>query len=253
MATPPGILNKVKLLLKLATSSNPHEADNARKLAEGLIEKHSITEEELESIKDKKPLYGDDELMFSTVGIVSWRQQLALVIAKHFMCQVVQEEMVPTDGEHFFNYFAYGDPEDVKNVKFAFKAFANKVEYLVDTQCLGRGPIYVESYCEGVVDAIKQNILMYGIDIPDKMKKPRQPKPEQNITITGNAIDKPQQEKPKPAERRVDVNSGSMVKDIMAYFKGVEDSKDLFLDDILELAAEVEEPKELSDEAKPGQ
>lgn len=250
MPTPPAILNKVKLLLKLATSPNPHEADSARKLAEGLIEKHGITEEELESIKDKKPLYGDDEKMFSTIGLVVWRQQLALMVAKYFLCQVVVEEAVPAEGSHLFSYFAYGEPEDVEKVKFAFKAFADKVEHLVDTKCLGRGPIYVESYCEGVTDSIKQNILLYGIDIPDKMRKPRKIEKEA-ITISSNAISKPEQEKPKPAEKHVDVNGGSMVKDIMAYFKGLEDGQDLFLDDVLELAADVEEPKELTDETEP--
>jgi len=43
----------------------------------------------------------------------------------------------------------------------------------------------------------------------------------------------------------VDVHTGSMVKDIMAYFKGVEDGKDLFLDDLLELAEDTKEPKEI--------
>lgn len=248
MATPPAILNKVKLLFKLATSPNPHEADSARKLAEGLIEKHGITPEELEGLKDPKPLYGDDEKIFSTIGIVGWRQQLALAVSKYFGCQVVQEEMVPTEGTRFYNYFAYGDPEDVKQVKFAFSAFASQVEHLIDIQCLGRGPVYIESYCEGTTDAIKQNILLFGIDIPEKKKTPRQPKKQEATTIPGDALSKPGPERPKPADRRVDVNAGSMVKDIMAYFKGVEDGKDLFLDDILELAADLEEPKELKNE-----
>jgi hypothetical protein len=236
MATPPAILNKVKLLLKLATSPNPHEADSARKLAEGLIEKHNIPPEELETLKDPKPLYGEDEKLFTTIGLVGWRQKIALAVGNHFECQIVVEELVPNEGEHQYHYFVYGDPPDVKKVQYGFRSFADKVEKLVDVECLGRGPIYIESYCEGVVDAIKQNILMFGIDIPDKLKQQVKVQVEQAITLGGDALAKPI-EKPKPADKRVDVNSQGFIRDIMAYFKGVEDGSDLFLE---------EEPEELT-------
>jgi len=242
MPTPPAILNKVKLLLRLATSPNPHEAESARKLAEGLIDKHGITPEELESLKDPKPLYSEEEKIFSTIGIVSWRRQLALAIGKHFGCQIVEEELVPAEGPHPFHYYGYGEPEDVEKVKLAFTAFAHQVEHLIDTQCLVRGPVYIDSYTEGVTDAIKQNILMFGIDLPEK-RKTISPTKKDAVTMTGDAITKP--ERPQPAERHVDVHTGSMVKDIMAYFKGVEDGKDLFLDDLLELAEDTKEPKEI--------
>jgi hypothetical protein len=122
MPTPPAILNKVKLLQRLAFSPNPHEAESARQLADKLIEKHNITPEELESLKDPKPLYGEDEKLYVSIGIVGWRQQLAVAIGNHFGCQIVQVELVPADGPHPFEYYCYGEPEDVKNVQFVFRA-----------------------------------------------------------------------------------------------------------------------------------
>lgn len=249
MPTPLNILNKIKLLQKLAGSPNPHEAESAKQLADKLIQKHNITPEELETIKDPKPLYGDDERLFITIGIIGWKQQLSVSIGNHFDCQIVQEELVPMEGSHPFHYFVYGNPDDVKNVQFAFHAFANKVELLSDTQCLGRGPIYVSSYCEGVVDSIKQNIWLHGIEIPDNKKTVRQISAQALVPKSEELI-KPKEERPKAAEKHVDVASQSSVKDVMAYFHGVQDGKDLFLDDILEIAAENEESERLQETVK---
>jgi hypothetical protein len=240
--TPPAILNKIKLLLKLTQSPNPFEADSAHKLAQGLIEKHNVSPEELESLKDSKPFYGEDELVFTTIGIIGWRQQLVLAIATHLSCQIVQEEIVPAeDAPHPFHYYAYGEPEDVKNVQFVFKAFSVQVERLVETECLSRGPVYIASYAEGVVEAIKQNITLYGIELPD-LKKPVRKVEIEQVSATTEEIVKP---KPAPADRRADVNAQSSVQDIAAYFCGLYDGRDLFLTDILELACKVEQPEQL--------
>lgn len=243
MPTPPSILNKVKLLLKLSESPNPYESQSARKLAQDLIDKHAITSEELESLKDHKPLYGDNELVFSTLGITGWKQQLVLCIGKHFECQIVQEEMVPTEGEHTFHYYAYGEPDQVDNVKFAFPALAHQVEELVETNCSSKGDVYVSSYCEGIVAAIRENILMYGIRLPDKKRMIQVVKADSTALIRTDAIESPQQ-KPQPAERHVDVNDQSKIEDIIAYFAGLGDGRELYLDAVL-AAAEV---KELSNE-----
>jgi Protein of unknown function (DUF2786) len=234
------ILNKVKLLLKLTQSPNPHEAESAQKLADGLIEKHNISPEELESLKDPKPLYGEDEKIFGTIGLVSWKQKIALAIGNHFECQIVVEELVPNEGDRQYHYFAYGDPADVKKVQYAWRSFVNKVEKLIDVECLGRGPVYIESYCEGVVDAIKENILTYGIKIPDQLKQRVKTQVEKAITLGGDALVKAHAEKPKAAERRVDVNSQGFIRDIVAYFKGVDDGSNLLLQ---------EEPEEITQES----
>lgn len=238
MPTPPAILNKIKLLYRLATSPNANEADSARQLAEKLVAKYSVTPEELESLKDPKELYSDDEKLYTTLGLVSWRQQLALAIGTYFDCQVVQVETVPNDGPHYFDYYVYGDPQDTQTVHFVFHAFAGKVEWLITTQCMGRGPIYIDSYSEGVTDAIKQNIWAFGIELPEKKIQSRTVAPA--ITVKSEEIVKPKEDKVH-ADKRVDVRSQSMVKDIMAYFAGIDDGKELSLKDILEMAEQNEE------------
>lgn len=241
------VLQKIKLLLKLASSPNENEAANARAMADKLISKYNITEEELKSIEDKKPLYGEDDKLFVTIGICGWRQQLALAIGKHFLCQIVQEELVPAEGLHQYNYYVYGDPEDSDNVKFVYHTFSKKIDDLISKKCIGRGNIYVSSYCEGVVEAIKNNIYWEGIDIPDIKKPKRDVVPEEQKILSNGPGDivKHKEEKEKPTEKSVDVNSQSMIKDVAAYFKGIADGKDFHLNEILELEAENEVPAEL--------
>lgn len=214
-------------------------------MADRLIEKYNITEDELASLADKKPLYGEDEKVFMTFGICGWRQQLVLGIAKHFECQIVQEEIVPVEGLHEFSYFAYGEPEDVVNVKFVYHVFVNKVEELVQNKCPARGPVYVSSYCEGVVEAIKNNIHWEGIDVPNINRDLKKEDSEKILEPGASKLTKPKTEKEKPAQESVDVNSQSLVKDINAYFRGLNDGDRLHLQDALELEAENKRIKEL--------
>src|SRR5271154_6934825 len=97
MPTPLPIIIKIKSLLKLAASANPHEAENAKLLAEKLIAKYNVAPEELGDIK-QEPSCNDDQKLYSTIGLISWRQQLVVVISKYFDCQIVQVEIVPNEG-----------------------------------------------------------------------------------------------------------------------------------------------------------
>lgn len=244
MPASPAILAKVKKLLNLATSSNPNEAATARELADKLIAKYNITEQELSSL-DPKEYYGENEKLFVTLGISPWRQQLAVAVSKYFDCQIVQEEYMQADGEgiHQFIYYVYGDDDQVKDTQFVYHAFAKKIDNLVDTKCIGRGPIYIDSYCEGVVESVKWNIDMYGIDVPE-IKKPLK-KEEKTMAIPTTGIVKSGDNKEEPTDKRVDINKGQFIKDIMAYFKGVDDGKHLSLQDILELEVENEEARRI--------
>lgn len=240
------ILAKIKLLQSLSTSSNINEADNAKAMINKLIIKYDLTEDDLKSLEEKKPLYGDDDKLFVTIGLVSWKQQLALAIGKHFFCKIVQEELVPIEGIHQFTYFVYGHPEDAETTKFVYNTFANKVENLIKIKCLGKGPVYISSYCEGVVESIKNNIKWDGIQIPN-IKKPSSIK-DDNVLNNGssNLSKSSKEEKEKPTEASVYVNNQNLIKDINAYFRGLDHGKDITIDDdVLELKVNNEIIKEL--------
>jgi len=229
------ILSKIKKLRALAESQNDNEAANARKFAEKLIEKYQITEEDLNSIKDKGPLYGENEKLFHSSIVIPWKNQLALGIANHFGCYIVQEELVPADGSHEYDYYVYGEDEDTESVKFAFSAFEKQINALVLTNCIGRGHVYISSYCEGVVQSIRSNIEIDGIEIPkinSKLSKPDKMVVTSGIGV-GLAITS--KDKEKPVEKSVSVNGSNAIRDIMAFLKGLQDGRNLSLQDAMEL------------------
>ena len=245
MSVPPAILNKVKLLFKLATSPNPNEAENARVKAEELIAKHGITEADLASL-DEKVFYGEEEKLFITIGIVGWKQILSLAIATYFDCQIIQEQTTVSGGGDddvsSYTYFVYGDDDQIKDTQFVWRAFTKKIDNLIVGRCFQRGPVYIDSYCEGLVESIKWNIQMYGIEIPE-IKKKLIKQEEQAAPPTTHTLATVGKE--EPTENRVNVNTGSLIKDIQAYFRGIDDGKNLSLQDILELEVTNKESAEL--------
>jgi hypothetical protein len=252
MSTPEPILNKIKLLFNLANSSNPNEAENAKVMADKLISKYNITEEELKSLEEKKPLYGEDDKLFVTLGLVGWKQSLALAIAKQFYCQIVQEELVPIEGLHQFTYYVYGDNEDADNVKFVYQTFSDRIEELIEKRCIGRGPVYISSYTEGLVEIITNTIIWEGIDIPNIKVPSRTPAIAEERTLNNGSsnLSVKKEEKEKPCKETVAPQGGTIIKDVQAYFKGLNDGKDFSLQDVLELAAETQRVKELHERTK---
>ena len=248
MSATPSILAKVKKLLALTNSPNTNEADNARSMADKLIEKYNITEEELGSL-DPKEYYGENEKLFVTLGMVMWRQQLAVAVAKYYDCQIVQEELRPAgsseDAIVEYHHYVYGDDDQVKDTQFVYKAFAKKIDNLCDTKCLGRGPVYLSSYCEGVVESVKWNIEMYGIDIPD-IKKPIKKQEEKSIPISTTGIVR-SSDKEEPVENRRKNIDGTFIKDIMAYFRGLDDGKNFSLKEVLEIEVSSIEVEKLNE------
>jgi hypothetical protein len=248
MSAPEAILSKIKLLLNLAKSPNPHEAENAAMMARSLIEKYKLTEEEVNSLQEKKPLYGDDDKVFVTIGLVNWKQSLVLTIAKQFYCQIVQEELVPIEGLHQYTYYVYGDKVDAENVKFVYQTFSDRIEELIEKKCIGRGPVYTSSYTEGLVEVINNTIIWEGIDIPDIKVPSREVPldvPERTLNNGSSNLAVKKEEKEKPCQETVAPQGGSIVKDIQAYFKGLQDGKDFSLQEVLELAAEASRLKEI--------
>jgi Protein of unknown function (DUF2786) len=246
MATPPHILTKIKFLFNLKQSPNPHESESAGALAEKLINKYGVSEEELQSIADKEPLYTENELLFHTFSIVGWMSQLALCVSKHFECYIVQETISSALGQQEYNYYIYGEDEQVAYVKFAYATFHKKIHHLIDTKCIGRGEISIDSYCIGLVDAIKQNIEMNGIEIPISKRPSRSIEVKQIVVDnTKQALTIPNKDKAAPLEEKIDVKGQSLIKDIGAYYRGVIDGQGISLQDILELEVENEQAEQL--------
>jgi Protein of unknown function (DUF2786) len=249
MTAPDHIITKVRFLLNLGTSSNANEAAAAKSAAEKLIAKYNITEAELKAADDSPRAYSVDSLVYKSFSVVGWMQHLVLACAKQFYCHVVVEQIKASSGHEEYSYYAYGDDADVANTKFAFNAILKKIHELLDTRCIGRGDIYKNSYCEGCVESVKSTIASFGIEIPEKKQATRPIKTEEKVlnNETSNlAVHK--SEKEKPEKETINVAQGSKIKDVMAYFRGLEDGSKISVQDVLELAAENEEPDQLEED-----
>jgi len=230
------ILNKIRLLLNLANSPNENEAATARDMADKLIAKYNITEEDLESIKDKPPPYDDSNKVYSTIGLDSWRNQLALGVSTRYDCFLVQEESVPVEGISEFTYYVIGDSENMQAVKFVYSALEKKVEELILINCRGKGPVYSHSYAEGVVEGIKSNLDFIYFEVPKAMNKPG----SEAILNVGNECITKHSEKEKPIKESIDINSQSLIKDIHAYFKGITDGNKIDCEEVIQLEQRIE-------------
>ena len=71
----PQAINKIKLLLKLAESSNQNEADSARLQAEKLKQKFDVQDQDL---SDGPDIFEERFLLFSMKEDVEYKRALAL-------------------------------------------------------------------------------------------------------------------------------------------------------------------------------
>lgn len=221
-------LHKIKLLFNLAAKAPEHEAANAKALAQKLMEKHGVTDEQLqELLNDGKPLYGEDQKLFSTPTVVPWKSLLAYLVSFKYNCYVVQEEQVPSEGSSEFVYYLYGDDNDVATVQYFFPKLLKEVEDVMLIACYGRGEIFVESYREGLINGLRENLNYFDLDFGFLKKKTID---KQISTGTAN-LTKTEAELPKekPAKESVDVSSKTVVKDINAFFRGDVDGRNIDL------------------------
>jgi uncharacterized protein DUF2786 len=228
--TDPKILTKVKYLQRLAASPNENEALAAKTLAQKLIDKHGISEQELsESIRSELPLYDDSDILFRTPTIVGWKSLLSLLLSQKYDSYVVQEHQVPSEGPSEYVYFLYGDDEDAPLVKHLFNAFLAKIEELVATNCVGRGERYLSSYQEGAVNGIREVLDYLEFSLPKMVKVKPEIKAEDKTKMV--KTDTEEKIAPPEIESTADVGAQSKVEDPIAYLRGVADGSQIELDD----------------------
>lgn len=218
------------MLLKLSKSDNVNEASNALIFAQRLIEKHGITAEELEEIAEKAPAYGDDELLYTSPVMISWKMQLAFAISSKFDCMVVQEEVVPVDGNGEFQYYIYGSPDMVLAIKQVFESIITQIYNLVVERCVDKDEDYIESYQEGLVAGIKQHledfisrVAIIRTDVTDK--------PAESLGVKPTDLAQIPVVKEKPTEKKTIIKAGKGLN-VIAYFTGVGDGKVLGIEDV---------------------
>lgn len=222
-------LQKIKLLLNLAQSPEPHEAANATAKAQELIEKYSVSPEQLEALTNSdKPLYGDDNLFLEIKEPADWIRILALAVARKYDCYAIQEQNTIATGEIYYRYFVYGADEDVAIAKQLFNYLHQEITKLVEDQCEGENDLFRESYTEGAVSGVKRNIEYETFNVSGmvKSKSVEAPTSEEAALapVMKSAI------KPPPIENKSNVSNQEKPIDIWAYWEGEGAGAEIHLD-----------------------
>jgi hypothetical protein len=221
------IVLKIKYLMRLAKSANENEAANALFLAKKLMEKHGLLEADVEE-KEEKPIYTDEQMFHNAVEPKEWEDILAVAVADKYECYVIKEKCVTSSGDMSFKYFAYGDDADIIFVKAVFNHLFSQMVSAISMNCRDRGELYVDSYSEGLVSAVRTNIMFEDFNMPGLVEvKAKEDDPGPALVKTEEVREKP------PIEEKTQTRSNKKEKplDIMAYFKGEGDGRDIHLND----------------------
>ena len=161
------VLDRIKKLRALATSSNPNEAAAAAGVANKLILKHQITEAQLateDSSKESKldNMFDDPEPIYVSQRVSAWKVDLATLLARHYGCALWNDKSVRSDTQArgVSRFRLIGREGDVQIVKFMFSWFVTEIQKLCEASCRGQGLNYRDSYCKGAVKGI-ESLLTY--------------------------------------------------------------------------------------------
>ena len=223
-------LQKIKDLLKLATSSNDNEAATAKFLADKLIAKYEVTPDQLADIEaSDKPIYDDDDLLLDTEMLADWINILALVVCKKYDCFAIKEDNIASDGPITYRYYVYGDPADVAIAKQLFNFVYDRINKLLAQTCSGRGQLYRDSFAEGAVNGARVNIEYENFSTIGVVKVS-----EEKSEVKKDAIEAPQKTplKPPAIENKVNVSNKEKPLDVYAYFQGMDYGSDIHIGSI---------------------
>lgn len=220
------IIQKINNLFSLATSSNINEAESAKKLATALMEKYSITESDLKSTTDD--LYNKDNLLFKTEDISEWKRILSMVVAKHNYCLII-EQKISLDNSFCYEYYVFGEEENINMTKNIFNIFYEKAEQLINLNCLDKDKDFYDSYSEGVVVGMKKIIFEFDDYDFNSKNKSRSIKDIANKQKTQSSLLKPQNVIPSKPIENSSVVEKTFIKNVLAYFKGINDGESIVI------------------------
>jgi hypothetical protein len=240
------IIEKVQFLLNLANAEGTpiNEAEAAQNAANKLIQKFELTEDDYK-IVEVKPIYTDDELLFETKELKEYLSELALACAEKFDCFVIQELNVSSfDGDTSYKYFVYGDSADIIRTKALFAFVKKEVDAVISIHTRGRGKLYIDSFCDGLIKGAKENIEhedfhIEGLVIPSK----KEIIPDEAIVPTASKKEAP------PIQEKTEVNlpkEGRKI-DPIAFWTGEGYGRDIHIGKIIDdLYLDNEDPRILS-------
>lgn len=154
------IIEKVRHLLKLAKSSNANEAANAAAAANKLIDRHRISEDEL---NDSSPIIRDTVPIYETGRVIPWKSSLANILAAHYGCACVNLTD-RSSGRQYSRYTLVGRKEDLEITRYMFTWLEAECHRL-SSEVKGQGHIAVFSWCRGFVAGVAHQLSLSRAEV----------------------------------------------------------------------------------------
>lgn len=155
--SPPPVLARVRKLLALATSPNPHEAANAAARAHALIEAHRLQDwlaAEHDVTHDAEPIEDAADTPLDTARrIRPWKTRLASVLAEAHGC--IAYTLHRDGAEHLV---LIGRARDRAAVGELWGWLVKRIEWLSATHGPNRSRQWHEAFRIGVVDAVAERL-----------------------------------------------------------------------------------------------
>ena len=159
-------IEKAAKLLRLATSSNPHEAALAASRAQEIIDRYKLTDvsADLSGSQPDEPIrdFGVDPLDGGK-KLDRWRWHLFLGIA---------------DGNQCKGYLSarggiaiVGRPSDANTVRYFYSWLTREVDRLAARDCVGYGRTFWNNYRLGVVETVREKLKSQFAETLAKVKQ----------------------------------------------------------------------------------
>lgn len=152
------ILEKIKKLRQLSLSSNINEAAAAAKMADRIISKYRISESEINNHLSED-IYQDSIPIYESARVITWKYNLATIIAKHYSCYIYNSADFATTGRKISKLMITGVKSDTEICRYMFTWLVFEIESL-NKNNKGKGHLYCNSFCTGAVNGIYEQLLV---------------------------------------------------------------------------------------------
>jgi len=161
------LLDRIRRLLRLAESSNPHEAATAAATAQALMDRHRVEAAALDDSVDPGIVDHRDAPLESSKRLRPWKIELAAVLARSNDCRIYVLEGRATD-----DLVLVGRPEDAEFVRLLYVDMVKRVEALTRRHGAGRDRAFCNGFRLGVVTTLEERLRTLEValgrgDLPD--------------------------------------------------------------------------------------
>lgn len=144
------VMRRVRKLLKLSKSDNPHEAASAMAQAQRLLLKHGLEASEVE--REPSPVADGGAVQVGSV-LERWCMRLADVVARANQCRALFVTRYP-DGVRQKAINMFGRADDLAKARYLYGYYFEETQRLTRIHARGRGRTWANSFRHGVIDTL---------------------------------------------------------------------------------------------------